>query len=459
MNNSENDNQGLNTISLGNMENSDDNLNVPISDIPPITPLEPIETLDSLDNDLSDNQIIEPESVVPVDEVAPAEPSTPIEEDLINNMQNDVFHSIGEVPPINNANNIPPVQPVEPIVPVNYDVPEPINSINTTPIFNEIGTIPPIKDGPVVDPVLSNEKDKKKNKMNKTIFVLIIVLALTAVAVSVYILLHMANVNKVVVNTKNIELEIGSSVSIDINDYATFKNIDSSSCSLDTTAVTDTSVLNAEYTYKVICGALSYTGNIKIVDTVKPEVTLKDVTVAVNGNVSADLFILECADSTECSYAFKEEAKVKEYLKSPESYRVAIVVKDEAGNETEVTGTLTVSNAVSSVYLICTKENITTRFGLVDSTFNKVATRVYTFTFATAEEYNSFKTENSGKSEVTYQNIKGVPEFNDQNYTLTLTKNITYDELNQEAGSNLPLTAGDLRTFYENTGYTCSIGF
>lgn len=443
MNNGENKNE-LNAISLGNVENVNENLNVPVGDIPPVVPLEPIESLDTLNESVTNSNVSEKNNLNP----------SLMQSTISNNAQSNVLLD-------NNINSVPPVQPIQPESTIQYDIPEPINNFNTTPVFNEIGTVPPIPNGPVNEPTFNNG-DKKKRKMNKTIFVLIIILALTAVGVAVYIFLHLAS-NKTYVRTKNVDLEIGSTVSTNILDYATFSNVDSNTCSLDTTAISDTNTLNAEYTYKIVCGTNSYTGKVKIVDTVKPEVKLKDVTIAVNGSITPESFILECKDSTKCSYVFKEEEKVKEYLKTPESYRVGIIVTDEAGNETEVTGTLTVSDTVSSVYLICTKQdsNYTEmlRLGLINSEFSKVATRVYTFKFATKDEYTTFKNENSDKVEVTYQNITGSPEFNDENLTLSISKILTYDELNSEAGSTVPISTGDLKSFYQEKGYTCSIGF
>ena len=190
MNNSENKNNELNTISLGSATSSDTlNLNVPLSEIPPVAP---IETIDSLDNNLNIG--------------------------FDNNMNN-------EIPPLNtenltNVNNIPPVAPVTPI---NYDVPETINNFSTTPVFNDIGTVPPIPDspiGPIGVPNNDNLKPPKKDKgIPKVLFVLIIVLSITAVGVGVYIFLHVANKNAVM--PRMIRLEAGSEISTNINDYAT----------------------------------------------------------------------------------------------------------------------------------------------------------------------------------------------------------------------------------------------
>ena len=63
--NNENNNEGLNAVSLGSVENNTENLNVPISDIPPVTPIpeEPMEVLDDMSNlgtaDISSNNTIQ----------------------------------------------------------------------------------------------------------------------------------------------------------------------------------------------------------------------------------------------------------------------------------------------------------------------------------------------------------------------------------------------------------------
>lgn len=428
MNNS--DNNELNSISLGNVDN---HLN---TSIPPVAPI-PEETLDPIGMNSGDASM-----------------------GMVNQNGNDSpssFNGNGSIP-------TPAVAPVEPVAPVSYDVPEPIQNFGTTPVFNDIGTIPPIENVPVAPaPMMEDKSPKKKPRMNKTLFVLIVILALTAVGVAVYIFLNMANTPKNFVQTKNMEVEIGSVLSTTITDYATFKGISSSNCSLDTASVKDTSTLNAEYTYKIICGENSYTGKITIVDKVAPEVKIQEVTVGVNGEVSASDFILECIDATACSYAFKDESKVKEYLKTAENYHVDLIVTDEAGNQTEVTGTMIVNeSAVASVYLVCTKDNSsyleTNRFGLVESQFNKVTTRSYTFTFSETD-YNTFKTNNSGQSDVTYGGITGKATFDDTNYTLTITKNVSYSDLNTEVGSTVPLSYADLNSLFTERGYSCGVGF
>lgn len=420
-------NNGLNAVSLGNFDGNQ-NLNGSINPINPSVPLDPVEPIESLDD------------------------STPMmgEANTPNVPQSDT----------NVVPTLDPVEPIAPVEPLSYDIPD---VMNTMPVLNDIGTIPPISNVPeAVVPTIKEDKPSKRQGINKTLFVIIILLALAMVGGGVYLLLNKAN-NRTSVVLKALKIEIGSEVSTNISDYASFKGIDSSTCSLDTSEITDTKVLDAKYKFKIICNEKTYAGTATIVDTVAPVPTLKnEVTIGVNETVEPGDFISECKDETDCSYEFKDKAKVEEFLKKADSYKVPILVKDQAGNEAEVSGTLIVKEEVSSASLICIKESDealeTMKFGLAGSNFNKITTRSYTYTFSTKTEYDNFKAVNANKTEVTYKNVTGSPEFDDENLKLTLTKNISYEELNKEAGSNVPTTYVELRGLYVGKGYQCKIG-
>lgn len=448
-NNENNNNEGLNAVSLGSVDNGSQNVNVPINDIPPVTPMpeEPVETLE--------------QTMVDV----------PVQPVVDNNVQNNVVPDINNVPPVApvqpegqvDINAIPEVPPLEPVAPINYDIPE---VIDNAPVFNDIGTVPPITNGPVIANAVAEPAvpaPPKKKGMNKTLFVIIIILALCAVGGGVYVFLNKANNSKPAVQTKLLKIERGSSLSTDIDDYATFRNVDSSTCNFDTTEITDTKTLGAEYKFRIICGSATYIGKATIVDTIAPEVTLKEVNVGVNGEVIAEDFIAECKDASECTYEFKDENKVKEYLKETSSYHVPIIVKDEAGNEKEVTGTLNVSEEVTTVSLVCTKKMDTyletTKLGLVDSKFSKSTLRTYTFTFDNKEDYEKVRDENKDKSEVTYQNVTGTPNFDDEKMVLVISKKVAYNDLVSEVGKEVPSAFGELKTFFEDKDYTCGIGY
>ena len=90
--------------------------------------------------------------------------------------------------------------------------------------------------------------------------------------------------------------------------------------------------------------------------------------------------------------------------------------------------------------------------------FNKTGMKTYTFKL-NSDNYNSLKTANNGKDSMTYQNITGTPTFNDTDMTLVLSKPMTYEELTSEAKGTIPEGYGDLRDFYTNMGYACTIGY
>lgn len=477
--NNQNNNEDLNAISLGNVNyESDKPNNIPTIDAssqtggipaPPPVAQQPIsnpqpENMDSIPTPM-DTTTSPTESLgadVPSDNgnntlEAPVQPAPTMGND--SGLQTPTPTNLGEASQI--SNDVPPVAPL------SYDVPETISGVSSMPSFNEIGTVPPIPDIPIQDPAIQVNKEKKSGGVSKFLFVIIIVLALAAVGVGVYIFLHLTSANASPITVKNVKIELGSQVSTNINDYATFKGIDGSSCQLDTREIPATiDKLGAEYTFKVTCGDKSASGKAVVVDTTKPEVLPKEVTAAVDSEVKPEDFIYECKDSTKCSYAFKDEAKVKEHLKTPANYHVDIVVKDEAGNETVVMGTLKVIEKLTSkifeeadMYLVCTQGTTSLKMGINDDgNFNKSAMKTYVYKLS-QEDFNNFKTESQGKDIVSYDDKVGSYELNETELTLTLNVVVDYDDLNKEEKTTLPLTTGDLRTYYTDKGYECSYGY
>ena len=455
-----NNNEGLNAVSLGSVDMSVGS-SEPVGSIPPVPPVEPVAPVEPVEpvSAVSPTEAVPPVSPVePVDAVSSVPPVSPV-----NDVPSLDQMSTGTIPePTVNptVNSIPPVEPVQP---VSYDVPETINNFSTTPVFNEIGTVPPISNGPVQPtPSMNTEEPKPKKKTNKLIFVIIIVLLIAAVGVGVYIFLNVSNKPvPVSVIPKEVEIEAGSEISTDISDYATFTGINSANCSLDTSSIVNTDDVGSEYTFIITCGANNYEGTATIVDTTAPTVTLQDVTVQVGGNVSADDFIDTCDDASECSYEFEDADAVNEYLSTANNYHVNIVVRDEAGNETTVQGTLYVTEdevpVTPDIYLSCTLNDETLNFGMVENTLTGTVSQVHTFTFTSASEYNSFKTANGSRSSVTYSGVTGTPAFNDDDLTLTLTEELTKEQLDQAEGTTLPTAYGELRAYYVGEGFTCSL--
>ncbi|MCM1053754.1 MAG: hypothetical protein NC483_07265 [Ruminococcus sp.] len=452
--NNENSNNGLNSISLGSVDNIGstpngpidpngiETLNTPVAPAEPIAPIQPLNEVNTPNNGIIGGSVVNP--------VPPVEPV---------NQNNDV---------INNINNVPPVAPLPPLEPVTpiYDVSETINSFNSAPVFNDIGTVPPINNIPIPDtPIAETPKDNtggnKKGGISKLLFVIIIVLALTAVGVGVYIFLGMSNNVTSGVKVKQVKIDVGSAISTNIEDFATFSGINSNTCELDTTKIISTENLGSEYPFTIKCNDKTYQGTATIVDSTPPVVNLTDVTIGVNEEVTPDQFIESCTDKTKCSYAFKNPDEVKGYTAIAGTYKVAIIVKDEGENEAEFEANLTVDDAVATLYLVCSKSGDTyvevTKLGLADSTFVKKAIRNYEFTL-NETNYTAFKNDNADKTEVEYNGIKGTYTLDDANKKVTISKKLTYEELTEEAGSEIPLGFGELRTFYTSKGYSCAIG-
>ena len=453
MPNNNGNNNGLNPVSLGSVNNGN------VGDIPPVPPVESLNVVPPVQSEQ-----------VPVSPVSSVEPVTPVAQPVssVPPVQPDVntVSPVSPVPPVEPVNPVPPVEPVSPIPPVDsvtpvgpvsYDIPQAMDQFNTTPVFNEIGTVPPIPDNPIPTPVVNNPEPKPKKKMNKTLFVLIIVLLIAAVGVGVYIFLNVSNKTKTSnVVLKNVEIELGSEVSSNIDDYATFNGIASSSCSLNTNNIS-TDTVNQEYEFTITCNGVTYTGKAKIVDTIAPVVEVKEVTVQVGSTVSPEDFIDNCDDASECSYQFKNEDTVKGYLtQAGTDNPVEIVVTDEAGNTANVTALLNVTvDEVPTVYLRCTLDQVSLRFGIIDGNFSGNVTRDTSFTLDESE-YNNLKDTYLGSANITYEGVTGTPSFDDSTFTLTVREVLTKAELEGELGTTLPTVYGELRLYFFNQGYTVS---
>ena len=454
MPNNNGNNNGLNPVSLGSVNNGN------VNNIPPVPPVESLNVVPPVQSEQ-----------VPVSPVSSVEPVTPVAQPVssVPPVQPDVntVSPVSPVPPVEPVNPVPPVEPVSPIPPVDsvtpvgpvsYDIPQAMDQFNTTPVFNEIGTVPPIPDNPIPMPVVNTPEPKPKKKMNKTLFVLIIVLLIAAVGVGVYIFLNVSNKTTTPnVVLKNVEIELGSEVSSNIEDYATFNGIASSSCTLDTSAIS-TDTLNQEYDFTIVCNGVTYTGKAKIVDTTAPIVEVKEVTVQVGTTVSPEDFIASCSDASECSYQFKNEATVNGYLtQAGTDNAVEIVVTDEAGNTANVTALLNVTvDEVPTVYLRCTLDNVSLVFGIIDGNFSGNVTRSTTFTLEESE-YNNLKDTYLGSANITYEDITGTPSFDDSTLTLTVSEVLTKAELDSEEATTLPTQYGELRAYFAGKGYTVGL--
>lgn len=312
-----------------------------------------------------------------------------------------------------------------------------------------------------------NNQTKKKKPMNKVLFVIIIIVLMAAVAFGVYYFLNISN--KVTVNTKDVQIGIGETLSDNINDYATITGSKAGTCTLNNRNVNTT--VAGEYEFTITCGEESYTGKITVADLEAPSVSLNTVYKVVNESVTVDEFIDECSDMSNCTSNFVDENAVNTNLATAGGpYDVAINVADEAGNSKEVTGKLYVTPYSIQVFRSCESpssnvdnyqatKTTTDYLPIGNDTTNGlvylgVSQRIYTYTFTDAGSYESVVADHPDT--LTFDGITGTASYNDDDLTFQITTDLSLETLNSEAGGTFPTTYEELSVYYNNLQYTCN---
>lgn len=113
--------------------------------------------------------------------------------------------------------------------------------------------------------------------------------------------------------------------------------------------------LNSVGIYKVkirVDGGKTYTTKLKVKDTVAPQGSPTSITVRVGTTPNPSLFVKDIIDATSVSVTYKN----KPDLSGLGSYSVTVMLKDEGGNETLVTSTVTVVEAAAVLNYAITLE-------------------------------------------------------------------------------------------------------
>lgn len=143
------------------------------------------------------------------------------------------------------------------------------------------------------------------------------------------------------IGLKNITIEVGTSLSKNIEDYLKnghkYKN--EYKLYLDDVNANKVGV----YTYKVKYNKHIETAKIKVVDTTPPIVELDDITIGVDEEFDPSILLVSCEDkSLPCSVTLKKETDEKK-LKNTGTYNIEFNVSDALGNTTKETATIIVS--------------------------------------------------------------------------------------------------------------------
>lgn len=405
------------------------------------------------------------------EEPAPVENPAPVVENIVNeptviDLNPTLEEPQVEVTPTNvtstletpvqlettNAENVEQLQEVQPI----NSQPETIGPVPETPM-DDFNAVP-------VPPVFEEEgKGKKKKEGNrKTLIILLLILLVAAIGFGVYYFLTMAkDASTNSITTKEVKVELGNTLSNDIEDYAVINGYNKNDCKLNLDNVNVNKV--STYKYTITCGKVSEEGTVMVDDTTQPEVITSDLTLLPNSTLNAEDFIEECLDASSCSYEFKTD--VTNITGTTGEYDVEILVSDEYNNQNTVTAKLIVSRTAPARYLTCKKneesiEDISAtlvdsyKIGIDanDNFYNAV--RISKFQFQDKNKYTTIVNDYNEAEGI--HGIVGNATFDANGSKIILKKSKTLDDMNKELNGKLPNNSNILRAFLSGLGYTCN---
>ncbi len=147
---------------------------------------------------------------------------------------------------------------------------------------------------------------------------------------------------------KTVEVEIGSTLSTDIEDYLKGKPERKDNYRLDTKKVNTSEV--GEYEYSVTHNKITKTGTIKVIDTTAPIFTLQEMTIEEG---STDYYLGDllatCEDLSKPCLINIKDSKDEDRLKNVGTHEVEIEVADLYGNKT--TGKATIKVVAKGEYI------------------------------------------------------------------------------------------------------------
>jgi len=334
---------------------------------------------------------------------------------------------------------------------------------------NAIGTTPPVS--------LEPEK-KPKKPMNKTIFVILVIVALLGVGFGTYYILNYTDLltkkEDIVIETKNLELELGATLPSTIAEYATITGTNISNCNpVDASEVNVNAV--GVYKYTITCGNVSKIGTIAIVDNSELVVQTKTVYKSKGETVTAKEFA--ALENDGLTYEFVSQSDVDAALASEKgTYPVKLKVSngtktnEEEANlvilEYKIKGYVTCEANSQVVDEINASKVTAEKFGIFDDesvSYAGFGYEITTFTFTDATIYKQYEDEFKENGKVTIDGINGITEFSTNSDGASVIRIITeldnnktlleYGEENMKDYSSITKYFGKTAT---GLGYSCS---
>ena len=317
--------------------------------------------------------------------------------------------------------------------------------------YSNIGTVPQGS---------FTESDKPKINLKFVLFIFLIVIIIGLIGFGIYFYLSSTKeVAKKAVITKNLKVSIGEKLSLNLDDYAEFKDIKATNCVLNIKNI-DTSKVG-KYKYIIKCGVNEYTGNIQVIDNKAPVVKTKVVVKNIGEELEVNDFILSCEDVSECSYTLTNFDELKENMKSKGIYTAKIEVSDKESNKMILSEKLIVeSNNVNQLYL-CSydkielsdfkgyyyiNESITISGNYGETLITKVS-----YYLDTNEDYNNLKNQVDENNNLEIEGLKGEAVFNELNRSIDLYIISSVSEENNFNDNSFE----SIKSFYGQMGYYC----
>lgn len=289
--------------------------------------------------------------------------------------------------------------------------------------------------------VLDIEEFSKKKKKNyiQVIFIILILLLIILFGIGLFLFLRFARDNTKDVNLNYIEVEVGTTLSTDIKDYANVAK----KCKLDTSGV-DTNT-EGKYKYNIKCNKKTYTGDIKVYEKTK-DFTVKPISIELGQNfIVNDLLI----DNSKSTFTIENMDKINNMEIG--SY-LALIKKTTDEDSVYKYSLVNVSNTkVKKIISARKKETskvvgskeVIYFIGINEYNYHTNMTRVYIYSFENDEDYNNFIS--------TYSDSKTLYELK-ENKQIYLLENLDLDDMNLEFG-NFPSTADMIINRFKEINY------
>lgn len=368
------------------------------------------------------------------------EPAQAVENTFVNdNLNSPVndFNSANVAPapvmdaPATNLQQGPtiPIPDQMPTTDYQAGVSTPVDYATPMSDFDQIGTTPEL------DP-----KAKGNKKSNKLALVVLLLAVIGGLGYGAYYFINVKGIlDKNSVSVKEVTAEKNEILSVNIDDYATFKNTSSSNCVLDTSKV-DVSTIGS-YEFTITCGKKSYTGKVNIKDTKGPDVVIKTSVVNAGTTLTADMLIENANENA--TYAYSSDAEASKFQTAGLKI-IEVVATDDNSNSKKYFVPVIVTSSEYSMGIVAkmnvsndnTIANITEKNVILYNNgggmFNDTSYTAYIIKFNDQASYNAAIKNYDNTQTFTYETYTGTPVFYSQENTLVLVKDINTELIKPE---------------------------